>query len=114
MKYYFCMMLCVGALNGMDAPPASPQWQSAPNSPTKRQYTRDQMLAIGQSVLARTQSCTITISEIKREPDNWRQVSSRLSKSCDFTEVQNSAPNQPKPASRRIMVIRKKQPHDKK
>lgn len=56
-KYYFCMALCISALNGMDAPmspPASPQPHSAPNSPGPIRYNRDTLLAMGASSLSRS------------------------------------------------------------
>jgi hypothetical protein len=58
MKYYFCLVLSVSALYGMDVPledpmgtpPGSPQFYSAPNSPETRRYNRQQLLALGNAV----------------------------------------------------------------
>ncbi|CAN5166469.1 hypothetical protein BH09DEP1_BH09DEP1_8110 [soil metagenome] len=76
MKYYFCIMLGVSALNGMDAPmdhigspPGSPQWHSAPNSPEVRRYNREQLLAMSQCSLSSSMD-----SAIKAVKINTREV----------------------------------------
>lgn len=70
MKYYFCLMILVGALNAMEAPPVgspppSPQIHSAPNSPTRYKYTREQLLALGKSTLSRSMDSEIGRVQIK-------------------------------------------------
>lgn len=71
MKYLCCLALMASDLIGMEAPfaspPGSPQTHSAPTSPgLRRKYTREQLLAFGQSSLSRSlDGIAIPVNEIR-------------------------------------------------
>lgn len=68
MKKYFCCLFILSIAHGMDqTPPASPQWHSAPNSPTsgRIQYSRKELLDMDSLASSHSMSALIALRKIQ-------------------------------------------------
>lgn len=104
MKYYFCLVLVMSALNGMEAPldqigspPSSPQSHSAPNSPGPLRYNRDQLLAISNSTLSRSMDSTMD-NAIRRVTIKVREEPPQVKQEINLDVKKPDAAGQKKPA----------------